>query len=322
MAEEARMDKTDWKILKALVANSRQPLSSIAKKALISKQTCHYRMKRLEKAGIITKYKARINVAKLGFSTYSVAVRLLNSGEEEEDRIIEGIGKIQGVRWLVQSVGRWDALVAVSASSSSGFSSILKNILQVIGDYLLEYETSTILSTSDLWLKDRLDAKNFLQESSQERSVQLDKKDMLILSALQENSRTENKLIAQKIGLTPEAAAYRIRRLAKEGTIHSFTVSVNKAALGHMWFQVQLLMTKIDPEEENRILGKLKSVEGISYVVQCLGKWNFEIHIYCKNVEEFRKRLQQVRQLLNTRIRNYEVSIILKKHISTTLPDV
>ena len=43
------LDKIDQKILKVLVLNARTPISILAKKTLISKQSCYYRMKRLEK---------------------------------------------------------------------------------------------------------------------------------------------------------------------------------------------------------------------------------------------------------------------------------
>ncbi|MEM4637733.1 MAG: hypothetical protein QXK76_01740 [Candidatus Woesearchaeota archaeon] len=60
-------------------------------------------------------------------------------------------------------------------------------------------------------------------------------------------------------------------------------------------------------------------IEGVNYIVRMIGKWNFEINMYCKNVGEFRNNLNKIREALSENIRDYYTNIIFEKHKSNTL---
>ena len=60
------MDEIDRKILAELQHNGRISVSDLAQKIGLSDSPCHRRLKALEKAGIITGYRAEINAAAVG----------------------------------------------------------------------------------------------------------------------------------------------------------------------------------------------------------------------------------------------------------------
>ena len=60
------MDETDRKILAELQRNGRISVSELAQKIGLSDSPCHRRLKALEKAGVITGYRAEINAAAVG----------------------------------------------------------------------------------------------------------------------------------------------------------------------------------------------------------------------------------------------------------------
>ncbi len=313
------IDKTDEKILHSLILNSRSSLSTIAKYARISKQGCHYRLKRLESENIITGYRVKVNSAKLGFSSYCLYLKLVNIDESSENNLIETVVAKKYVRWFVTCAGRWDIMIAFSARDNSDYNTRLKELLKLMEDKVLHYETAIILSTNDLWLRDRMTVKSDLQESDSKESIVLDDKDTKILNLLQQDCRMEVTKIAPYVSLTAEAVSYRIKRLQKENIIHSFTVSINKEKFGLTWYQIQFLLKNIDENEEKKILSKLKLIDGVDYILWMIGKWNFEVNMYCKTVEEFRKNLMTIRTLLSEYIREYDTNIILKKYKSRTL---
>ncbi|MCI8549903.1 MAG: Lrp/AsnC family transcriptional regulator [Lachnospiraceae bacterium] len=61
------MDHIDRQIVSILQKNARTPLKVIAEKAYLSSPAVSARIERLEKAGIITGYSARVNVERLGY---------------------------------------------------------------------------------------------------------------------------------------------------------------------------------------------------------------------------------------------------------------
>lgn len=311
------LDKTDQKILKELSMNSRIPISRIAKSARVSKQTCHYRIKKMEEIGLIKGYKTKINSAKLGQSTYAIYLRILSTESEEEDRIILDLCAEKNTRWVVKCTGKWDLMVAVNAKNNDEFNTILKKIIKHINKYLIDYETSIILATNDLWL--RRDKSNELKETADEKQIIVDEKDKKILNYLTENARVELTKIYKDVGLTPEGIAHRIKKMKKQGIIHSYDLKINQEMLNLTWYQIQLLLTNIDDREEKKIINLIKNMKGTSYLVKTLGKWNLELHFYCQNTAEFRTYLSSIRNLLGDKLRLYEVAIILKKYKSKTL---
>ncbi len=61
------MDKIDLKILSLLQQNARMPLKQIAQSVFLSSPAAAARIEHLEKAGVISGYRADINLKKLGF---------------------------------------------------------------------------------------------------------------------------------------------------------------------------------------------------------------------------------------------------------------
>jgi DNA-binding Lrp family transcriptional regulator len=319
--KEFIMDKIDEKILESLIANSRSPLSTISKHARISKQGCYYRMKKLEAENIITGYRVKINSSKLGFSSYCLYLKLININESSENELIEKIISKSYVRWFVTCTGRWDIMIAFSSKDNLDYNNRLKELLKLMDDKVLHYETSIILSTNDMWLRDRTAIKTDLIESDSKEKITLDEKNRKILEILQTDCRTEVTKIAPQVNLTAEAVSYRIKKLQKDNIIHSFTVSINKEKFGLTWYQIQFLLKNIDDSQEKKILSKLKMIDGVDYIVWMIGKWNFEINMYCKTIEEFRRNLMTIRTMLSEYIREYDTNIILKKYKSRTLAE-
>jgi Lrp/AsnC family leucine-responsive transcriptional regulator len=65
------------------------------------------------------------------------------------------------------------------------------------------------------------------------RAAKLDRIDVAILEALQENGRITYQALSTKVGLSPRPCLERVRRLEHKGVIRGYTALVDPAALGH-----------------------------------------------------------------------------------------
>jgi len=63
-----RLDELDCEIILQLIENSRKPFTEIAKELLVSTGTVHQRVRKLEKAGVISGYSLSINYEKFGYT--------------------------------------------------------------------------------------------------------------------------------------------------------------------------------------------------------------------------------------------------------------
>src|ERR1043165_9206992 len=77
------LDATDWAILDALQENGRMALTELGKRVSLSASAATERVRRLEEAGVITGYRAEVDLSKSGYPVLAV-VRLKFPGNRHE----------------------------------------------------------------------------------------------------------------------------------------------------------------------------------------------------------------------------------------------
>jgi DNA-binding Lrp family transcriptional regulator len=85
----ARLDATDWRILKELQANGRITNVELARKVGISPPPCLRRMRALEQSGMIAGYFALLDEKSIGFEVIAFAMVGLHSQAEADLRAFE-----------------------------------------------------------------------------------------------------------------------------------------------------------------------------------------------------------------------------------------
>jgi Lrp/AsnC family leucine-responsive transcriptional regulator len=81
MAEN--LDATDWAILVELQHDGRIPLTELARRVSLSPSAATERVRRLESTGVITGYRADIDLGKVGFAVLAV-IRLKYPGSQHQ----------------------------------------------------------------------------------------------------------------------------------------------------------------------------------------------------------------------------------------------
>ena len=87
----ARLDATDWRILKELQANGRISNVDLAEKVGMSPPPCLRRVRALEQSGIITGYTALLDEKSVGFELVAFAMVGLHSQAEPDLRAFENL---------------------------------------------------------------------------------------------------------------------------------------------------------------------------------------------------------------------------------------
>ncbi len=78
------LDHIDEQIIKLLHENARTPLKAIANQVFLSSPAVSARIERLENAGIITGYSARLNAAELGYHIKAFINLEVHPGQKQD----------------------------------------------------------------------------------------------------------------------------------------------------------------------------------------------------------------------------------------------
>lgn len=79
----ANLDATDWAILAVLQENARISLTELGKRVNLSASATTERVRRLEESGVITGYRAEVDLTKAGYPVLSI-VRLKFPGNRHD----------------------------------------------------------------------------------------------------------------------------------------------------------------------------------------------------------------------------------------------
>ena len=117
-----------------------------------------------------------------------------------------------------------------------------------------------------------------------ESSALLDATGRKLLSALQDNARLSYAELGRRIGLSPAAAAERLKRLEEAGVITAYRVEIDREALG-----LPILAIIRMSCDGARYRPFLKAVKGFQNVVEChhvAGGDAFILKVVAHSVEE------------------------------------
>jgi DNA-binding Lrp family transcriptional regulator len=141
------MDKLDHKILEALQENGRMTTADLAERVGMSRTPVFERVKKLERKGVIRKYVALVDPAKIGITCFTfVEVQLVRHGREVVNRFISAITKIPEVMECHHITGEADFLLKVATRDTPAYEHLLLNTLTTLPD-VQNLKTLVVLST-------------------------------------------------------------------------------------------------------------------------------------------------------------------------------
>lgn len=109
------LDEIDREILRILQEDARTPFSEIARRIDMSSATVHERVGRMEDAGVIEGYHAKVSAPAVGFGTEAFVGIRVEQGYEEE--VVPRLKELEPVREIHLIAGKLDMMLRVHAES-------------------------------------------------------------------------------------------------------------------------------------------------------------------------------------------------------------
>ena len=127
------LDALDWKILKALLDDSRLSYIQLAEQIGLSATPCWQRVKRLEQDGYIKGYTARLDQELLGAGEIVIIELIL---DHHDDKVLEELSreltKIPEILEVYLTTGEYDYLIKVAVDGTKGYEEFLRKKLYKI----------------------------------------------------------------------------------------------------------------------------------------------------------------------------------------------
>ena len=331
-----KIDLKDKKIIYHLLTNSRQSFNSIGKKVGLSKDNVAYRIKRLEKEGIIVGYPTWIQGGLLGWGVARYYYTFQFVSPEKKQEIIQYFINSDVVATVYELEGNYDLQVNVYVSS-------LRNL-----EYLPKYQNLYFKFTSFYdqtqkkyrkyfdkqimivnhkheWFRPTflIGDKNSIHSSvslfTPFKEVKIDKLDFEILRKLALNARISTVNLANDLNVTTATIKSRIKRLINKEVIGSFAVNIDVSKIGYRDYYVEINLK--DYDKKNEIIKYVRKYQNIVEISESFGRGvDLEIRFILKDITELHDIINDLSSKFPETIKNFSYFSHLKLHKYNQVP--
>ena len=306
-----KLDVKDRKILSELDMDARQQLSTIAKKVRLSREVVSYRIKQLEKKGIIEGYYTAIDTSKLGYLYCRMLFKYRNISPEIERNLLNYCKASDSINWVSLNNGRWDITLVFLAKSLEDIENVYDEINIKFGKYLQDPYMSIafkIYHFKNNYLYNDKDTK-FEILGERNKNIEMDKIDEKILDILSDNARLSLLDIAVKLRSTPKLIKQRINKLVKDKVILAFRVKINNRLLGYDHYKVFLNLQNLTKENLNKLITYFRLEPEITYVTKPMGQHSLEFEAMFKSANDLHEFLKRMSFKFSSVVVNYETML-------------
>ncbi|MFH1648975.1 MAG: Lrp/AsnC family transcriptional regulator [Candidatus Woesearchaeota archaeon] len=317
-------DVKDRKILYYLSKNSRMSHTELSRLVKLSKNAVKYRIERLQKEGVITKFAAVVNIGALGLTTVALLLRF-NEDIYEHKEIIEYFRNHPMADWVISLSGHWDLFVELIVSDFDSLSAIIKDITT---------KFSTSLNTYQMFVfRENLRVEHLISEFYQDLDMEeqaqaprtrgiheIDNTDKQILQVLNLDSSTPYLQIAQQLGLTIDVVRYRIKNLVNKGIIIKFFSEISLRKLGYQEYLYTIRLKDISSEKMNQIQQNIRTNPNITYAFLDMTSFNIIFVCAFKTSEGIDKLSRDLRKQYSRVIEKQDYLIIKEQILFNLFP--
>lgn len=310
------LDLKDRKILYQLDIDCRQTNSEIGKKVGLSKQVVDYRIKKLLKDGIITRFATVIDTYKLGFSKYKIYISLENANSKIIKEIIESLKAHKKTEWIATCSGKWDIIAGFIVKDVYEFNEAIKELDEKFSQYVSGRETSISLGVPH-WRKEYiLDNKEpcpVVFQGGKKGNFKIDETDEEIIKLLVNNARMPITDMAQKLKTTPRIINYRIKNLKKERIILINRIFLDLNKFNWLYCKAIIKFKNLTKEKYNRFFQYCNYLKNLTYIINCIGSWDIELDFEIEDFNTFHKIMLDIRDKFFDIIKNYDFVVVMNE---------
>ena len=152
--------------------------------------------------------------------------------------------------------------------------------------------------------------------------MQLDDRDLKILSILQTEGRITKTELAQRVNLSPTPCWERLKKLEDAGVIEGYGARVSLTKLGP--FSVIFMEAEISSHQAKDFERFEKAMQDIPEIVECWavgGGIDYLVKFFCKDVDSYQRLVDKILQA-DIGLRRYSTYVVTKPVKNTATPPI
>ncbi len=311
-------DQVDLDLLAELSLNGRESLTLLAQQLGLSKQRLSYRMRVLQRRGVLTGFFAMPNIFRLGFDHFRVFVRFQRLTEAGEKELLDHLLTRSDVSWLTQLDGDFDLEFVVWAQGVPAFESAYDDILGQFGHLFQEkyFSLATrleFLPWRFLILSPDGTASKAVVLESRGNPIAIDAIDRRLLAELSRNGRLSLAALAGRCRISPASAAQRLRALRRSGAVAGFGAKIDHVPLGRVYRKVFLRLERPAGAPLDRLCAWLRARPEVIILVKTVGGYDLEVELMTGPGGEFLAFMRRLRTEFAADIAAFRSVIVLRE---------
>ncbi len=302
------LDSLDKEILATIDLASRTGSKAIGEHVGRSPQVIEYRLKSLEKRGIVRGFYPIVDAFRLGFRYCRLFAKLSDFSPKVVRSITTFVQKTPSVLWCYRMNGDHNIVVVFWTTSLREFDALSQQFLTLPGVQSITYNQNQVFQLDQYHISRALQGniarKVTIKET--EETVYIDSLDQRILSSLGGNARQPYSKIARSCGTSDKVVAYRIQRMEENGILCGFRPIVDWSTLGRLFFKIFLQLDISRPGIREKILSYLINTPELLYVVQGVGNpGDIDIEIVVPTYEALFEYVERARTRFPSAVRSF-----------------
>ena len=138
--KKIKLDETDKKILKIISTNARISIIDLINKLNLTRDIISYRIKKMQKDGIIQGFRTSFDLEKLGYSYYKILFTFKNLNEKREKELISYCRFNKNIVQYIKLIGNWDAEIEFEVQNDTQLHNFLLEIRSKFSDIIRNSE--------------------------------------------------------------------------------------------------------------------------------------------------------------------------------------
>lgn len=304
------LDAIDGKILYVIGRNARLSNTAVAKALRLPREVVNFRIRRLQKQGILQGAALNINPNALGLVHIQLYLRLHGCTGERIREFEEFLKREPNAVLVLKVLGSWDYIITVIYANNRQLSKFI-DLLNTQFPEIHELQPLFVIEEQGPgWgmlvpeneplpqiPSERISFTSYFKSAKPREFFALDATDRKLLTLLGENARAGILEIAKKAGISYRTARAKIAQLIACGVISRFDSVSSIAKLG---FTQRTLLLNVYNIKKNEAKARelFASLRYCSRYWRTFGMAQFRINVYTRTTQEFSAFLEKLRAAL------------------------
>lgn len=313
MPEIIKTDKTDLRIITAIEADARIPISELARNTRSSRSVVEYRLQKLGKEGVIRGFYCLLDPSRFGLTVWKLWISLHSSAADEKEKLHSHLNTHPRVWWYARCAGVYDLVTCILARSPHDFNDFFNELHERFGP--LVADTAILINVSfEYHTRGYLLSRpsSLIESSFQRRPVQvkLTDDDIDILRILSKDSRTGLVDISSQTKRNVKTIKKTMKQLKDSGVIVYYRPSIDTTRLGYEFYKVLLRLHNPRGGIIPSVVSWCRQQRNVVAVISCVGPWQIELEVEVGAFRQLCDIMTQMKDEFPDLIKSYDTLLV------------